>query len=204
MTVCTRQQHNKRKCCELVRMKGKSMADRQQEAGSPQPAVTAISLETIDWEHATLLSAAGAYGLIYRVATNVVAKVGFILPEEADLQRRMAVRGQALPVLEYAEDVCLPLKISRAFCARHGRRVLPEDMIMCCCGARLGVLLMPEADTAVWDRFGALAIAEFLEEVDTYCFEELGHNWDAEERNLAIYQGHLIALDFGDKEADCY
>lgn len=85
-----------------------------------------------------------------------------------------------------------------------GRRSLPENMIICCCGARLGVLLMPEADTAIWEQYDVLTIAEFLEEVSSYCYEELGHTWDATERNLAVYNGHLVALDFGDPEADCY
>jgi len=180
------------------------MPDRQRETSGFQPEATPVALETIDWEHARLLSAAGAYGLIYRVAPGLVAKVGFILPEEAHLQQRLATCGKALPVLGYAEDVSLPLMISRTCCARHGRRWLPEDMIICCCGARLGVLLMPEADTAIWEQYDMLTIAEFLEEVSTYCFEEFGHTWDVAERNLAIYNGHLVALDFGDPEADCY
>jgi hypothetical protein len=180
------------------------MDDRQQEAAGPHPGATAIAPETIDWERARLLSAAGAYGLIYRITDGLVAKVGFVEPEEAHLQQRLAVRGHALPVLGYAEDIDLPLTISRTFCARHGRRSLPKDMIICCCGARLGVLLMPEADTAIWDHFDSLSIAEFLEEVSAYCFEELERNWDASERNLAIYQGRLVALDFGDPEANCW
>ena len=87
-----------------------------------------------------------------------------------------------------------------------GRRWLPKDMIICCCccGARLGVLLMPEADTTIWETYDALTIAEFLEEVSTYCFEAFRHTWDEAERNLAIYNGHLVALDFGDPEANCY
>jgi len=42
-----------------------------------------------------MLSAAGAYGVIYRVAPGLVAKVGFILPEEARLQQRLAACGKA-------------------------------------------------------------------------------------------------------------
>ncbi len=137
------------------------MPDRQRETSSLRPEATPVTLETIDWEHAKLLSAAGAYDLIYRVAPGLVAKVGFILPEEPHLQQRLAACGKALPVLGYAENVALPLTISRTFCARHGRRSLPEDMIICCCGARLGVLLMPEADTAIWERYDALTIAEW-------------------------------------------
>ena len=100
--------------------------------------------------------------------------------------------------------MALPLEMSRTFCAKPGRRVLPKDMIICCCGIPLSVLLMPEADTAIWETYDVLTIAEFLEEVGTSCFEELGHAWDAEERNLAIFEDHLVALDFGDPEADCY
>jgi hypothetical protein len=166
--------------------------------------IVSVVPEMIDWEHARLLSAAGAYGLIYRVAEGVVAKIGFIEPEEAAFQRLLAAAGKALPVLAYAETMCLPPKISRTFCARHGRRLLPKDMIVCCCGMSLGVLLMPEADTAIWETFDALTIAEFLEEVSSYCFEELGHIWDAEDRNLAIYDGQLVALDFGNPDANCY
>lgn len=174
------------------------MTDRQRKVETP------VSLDPIDWEHVPLLSAAGAYGLIYRVVHGLVAKVGIIAREEADLQQHLAACGKALPVLGYAEDVSLPLTISRMFCAQHGRRALPKDMITCCCGMPLSVLLMPKADTAIWETFDALTIAEFLEETSSYCYEELGHVWDAEERNLAIYNGHLIALDFGDTEARCY
>src|SRR5713101_1288448 len=117
------------------------MLDRQRGTSDLRPEGTPVAPETIDWEGARLLSAAGAYGLIYRVTPGLVAKVGFILPEEARLQQRLAACGQALPVLGYAENVALPLMISRTCCARHGRRSLPEDMIICCCGARLGVLL---------------------------------------------------------------
>jgi hypothetical protein len=126
--------------------------------------------------------------VIYRVAPGLVAKVGFVESAEARLQQRLAACGKALPVFGYAENVALPLKISRTCCARHGRRWLPEDMIVCCCGMQLSVLFMPEADTAIWVRYDALPIAEFLEEVSSYCYEELGHTWDAAERNLAIYQ----------------
>jgi hypothetical protein len=179
------------------------MLDRQRGTSDLRPEATPVAPETIDWEGATLLSAAGAYGLIYRVAPGLVAKVGFVAPEEAHLQQRLAACGKALPVLGCAEDIPLPVMISRTFCARHGQRALPQDMIICCCGAPLSVLLMPEADTAIWETYDALTIAEFLEEVSSYCYEELGHTWDAAERNLAIYNGHLVALDFGDLEADC-
>ena len=63
------------------------MPDRQRGTSSLRPEATPVTLETIDWEHAKLLSAAGAYGVIYRVAPGLVAKVGFILPEEARLQQ---------------------------------------------------------------------------------------------------------------------
>jgi hypothetical protein len=173
--------------------------------GKPHHQRTRITPETIDWGNAVLLTTAGAYGLVYRIAEGLVAKVGLIEPQEVKLQQRLADLGKALPVLAYAECVSLPFKISEAFCARHGLRVLAEDMVICCCDMPLAVLVMPEADTAIWDNeYDSLEIAEFIEEIDTFCLEELGHNWDAEERNLAIYQRHLVALDFGDPDANCY
>jgi hypothetical protein len=36
------------------------MPDRQRETSSLRPEATPVALETIDWEHARLLSAAGA------------------------------------------------------------------------------------------------------------------------------------------------
>ena len=79
------------------------MTDNQREMNSLRPGATPVSPETIDWEHARLLSAAGAYGLIYQVAVGLVAKVGFVEPEEADVQRRLAERWrpeEALPLLQ--------------------------------------------------------------------------------------------------------
>ncbi len=124
--------------------------------------------------------------------------------EAEELQLRLAERGWALPVLGYAQDLQLPGSISKAFCAEHGLRELPEDMVACCCGWPLSVLLMLEADTVIRESFDALTIAEFIEQVSTYCIDELGEVWEAEERHVAVYQGHLVALDCGDPEADCW
>lgn len=182
------------------------MTDTQAGEPGDLPAAEAppLSPETIDWKRALLRSTIGAYALIYEVAPGVVAKVGFVAAEESERQGRLAERGWALPVLGYAGDLDLPRFISKAVCAEHGLRELPEDMVACCCDSPLAVLLMPEADPAIWEYFDALTIAEFIEQVDAYCFEELGEQWDGEERNVAVYQGHLVALDFGDPEADCW
>jgi len=169
----------------------------------PSWPMATVSINDIDWEQAKLLSAIGAYGLIYRVAPGLVVKVGFIEPEEAELQQRLAGLGKTLPVLAYVEACDVPQIISQTFCAQHGRRSLPKDMIICCCGSPLDVLLMPEADTAIWDHYDDLTIAEFLEEIDTFCFEQ-GVVWDVSERNLAMYSGRLVALDWGNPEAPCW
>jgi hypothetical protein len=181
------------------------MSDTQQgePGGPPATQEPPLSPQTIDWTQALLRSSIGAYGLVYEVAPGVMAKVGFILPEEAERQGRLAERGWALPVLGYAQDLDLPRFISKAVCAEHGLRELDEDMVACCCDAPLSVLLMPEADPAIWEHFDEAAVAAFIAQVDAYCSAELGADWDAEDRNVAVYQGRLVALDFGDPEAPC-
>ena len=162
-----------------------------------------VSIKSISWDGAQLFSAMGSYALIYRVAPGVVAKVGLVERQEVELQQRVAETGRALPVWDYEERIAVPSSISETFCSEHGNRSLPDDMVSCSCGEPLSILLMPEANLAIWKHFDALSIAEFMEEVSTYCLEEFDFSWDCAERNLAIHQGHLVALDFGDAEEHC-
>ena len=85
------------------------MPDRQRGTSSLRPEATPVALETIDWEHAKLLSAAGAYGVIYRVAPGLVAKVGFILPEEARrIARRFAMRSHPCSSKSPSPSITIP------------------------------------------------------------------------------------------------
>lgn len=163
-----------------------------------------LSPQTIDWGRAHLRSTIGSYALIYVVDPGIVAKVGFIEPEEVQVQRHLAECGWALPVLGYVQSLQLPQDVSHAFCAQHGLRELPQDMLCCCCGWLLSVLLMPEADPAIWSHFTAKEVYAFMEQVSDYCLRELDVIWDAEDRHVAVYQGSLVALDLGNPEADCW
>jgi hypothetical protein len=179
------------------------MQPAERMAGTPRE-VPLISPQAIDWERALLRSASGGYALIYEVIPGVVAKVGFVEPEEASLQGKLAQRGWPLPVIGYAQATDLPPAITQAVCSEHGLRELPQDMIACSCGRPLSVLLMPEADPDVWAHFDAPTVARFIEQVSSYCFEEPGERRNAEERNVAVYRGRLVALDCGDPDAPCW
>jgi hypothetical protein len=152
----------------------------------------------IDWSKRAPIGM-GGYAVVYRVAHGIVAKVGHIEPEEAEVQRHFARQALALPVLDYREAWPVPDLIDREVCPVHGlrREILPEGYT-CTCGSNHGVLLMPEADLSVDPT--STEYRAFVMGFSRDCEQQLGHTWDARPANVACYRGDLVALDFGAEE----
>jgi hypothetical protein len=153
------------------------------------------SIRDIQWESAEHIND-GGYGVIFRVAPGFVAKVADsvdrITSEEVEAQRYFALRGEALPVYDYAQSLSLPLYIRRCCCSVHGVRGIAP--CTCTCASFVDALLMPEA--TITHDFSGLVIA-FIERIGRECRSALGYSWEGKYANIGRYQGHLVALDFG-------
>ncbi len=164
----------------------------------PGKVAQAAQVSDVDWARRTVIGG-GGFALVYRVTPEVVAKVGDIQPAEAEAQQHFARQGLALPVLDYQEEVELPIEVSREACPVHGKRVdiLPEEGYVCTCGQPVAVLLMPLADDL--DGVSQEELQTFMMGFSRDNEEQLGLYWDARPRNVARYAGRLVALDFGEE-----
>src|SRR5436190_17889364 len=141
----------------------------------------------------------GGYAVVYRVGSDRIAKVGQIEPEEVEAQRYLARLNQALPVIDYAETVELPSRLHHETCPVHGlRKAFLGDGYYCTCDLSVDVLLMPLADTDL-SRVSAAEIQAFRMAIAEICERDLHRCWDDRPANVARYQGHLVALDFGEE-----
>ena len=157
------------------------------------------SVGSIDWDERQVLDG-GGFALVYQVAPGIVAKVGDVRPEEVNAQRHFAAKCKALPVLDYQEDIWLPDEVCEEVCPVHGLRSdIVADGLDCTCNEPRAVLLMPLAEPA-WEDAKTPEGQAFMAEIAGECWEELGLLWDERPGNLAHYQGHLVALDFGEEE----
>lgn len=164
--------------------------------------LTSLSVQSdqigaLDWFHATFI-ASGCSGVVYEIAPGVVAKVALhIKPREAHLQSLLAREDLALPVLGYAQGVWLPQAIRRAVCGPHGVRQWSHGL--CTCDRPVDVLLMPRVGRiGTDDELDHAEVVILRERVDRFCQYISGGTWDCHAGNLAVYQGHYVALDFGD------
>ncbi len=141
----------------------------------------------------------GGYSVVYAIAAGLCVKLGQIAEAEAAAQRHLAGWGLAVPVIDYASGVGLAAVVHRECCGRHGvrRDILAEDGVPCTCREPLDALLMPitDLDVSTWDEATLFA---FRLQIDLVCEKELDRIWDNRPANLACYQGHLVALDFGE------
>lgn len=154
-------------------------------------------INAFDWFHATFI-ASGCSGVVYEIAPGIVAKVALrIKPREAHLQSLLAREDLALPMLGYAQGVRLPQAIRRAVCSPHGVRQWSHGP--CTCDRPVDVLLMPRAERiGTDDELDHAEVVILRERVQRLCWSIAQGTWDCHAGNLAIYQGHYVALDFGD------
>lgn len=157
------------------------------------------SVGSIDWDERQVLDG-GGFALVYQVAPGIVAKVGDVRPEEVNAQRHFAAQGEALPVLDYREDIGLPDEVCEEVCPVHGLRSdIVADGLDCTCNEPRAVLLMPLAEPA-WEDAKTPEGQALVRQIAQECWDDLERCWDARPGNLAHYQGHLVALDFGEEE----
>ena len=164
------------------------------------PGLNGPSVEVVDWDQAEQIGM-GGYATVFQVAPGYVAKVGDILPREAEFQRWGAERGYGLPVADYQEAVAVPDRISQEFCPVHGSRhriVLDDD---CRCGESLDVLVMPKAEPLD----PALARSEraeaFQQRVVDEAFDEGRGLLDLRPANLMGWKGKIVVVDWGEDGA---
>lgn len=154
-----------------------------------------VKISWINWESPDLeLYEPGGYSIIYRVVPGLIAKVGLIEDREVQTQQYFANRGKALPVLDFKEEEETSETVRKAVCSIHGERLVVANT--CTCHSPVSVLLMPQAYKPL--GFSKKTIEGFMDEIADMCEKELVLTWDYKEQNVAQYQGHLVALDFGD------
>ena len=158
-----------------------------------------IHLGMVNWHSPDIEQVnVGSYSVLYKLAPGLVAKVGLIEPEEAKAQEYFATLGLALPVIDYGFQVGVGEKVSRDVCSVHGIRPVVENY--CSCGHSQAVLLMPEAHPP--RGYTEPEIITFMDHVSDIYARLFEQTWDYTMRNVAMYQGHLVALDFGDPERE--
>jgi hypothetical protein len=154
-----------------------------------------ISISEIHWNKAEHIGD-GGYGIVYRVAPTLVAKVADaidgIQSREVAIPQFFAARLEAVPILDYAQHVQVPAHIRKAACSVHGLRGIAPQI--CTCDLPVDVLLMPEAQTPL-PRTGE--VFAFLDSILLVCREQFQYPWDAKVTNAGLFEGHFVALDFG-------
>ena len=176
------------------------MAQTVWARGGQKTVPPSLSVDSIDWDERQALDG-GGFTVVYQVAPGIVAKVGDVRPEEVNAQRHFAAKCKALPVLDYQEIIWLPDDVCEEVCPVHGLRSnIVADGLDCTCSEPQAVLLMPLAEPA-WEDAKTPEGQAFMAEIAGECWEELGLLWDERPGNLAHYQGHLVALDFGEEDA---
>jgi hypothetical protein len=149
-------------------------------------------MSDVNWGEATLINH-GGYGVIYRVAPSVVAKVApRIDAREIAAQLYFSAKQMALPIFSYSQGLFLTPRIHRQCCGPHGVRELFDEG--CTCNDPVDVVLMPEAERVC---LYSEEVAAFMDEVTEACVNEINRAWDCRLENVARYQGRLVALDFG-------
>ena len=158
-----------------------------------------LIISQIKWRKRQIVGM-GGYSVVFRVGGGVIAKVGRIDGDENEIQRLAAERELSVPVHDYQQDVDLPQAVTRDFYACHGPRkdIAAPDDTACSCGESLDVLLMAEA-TIGEDLPPDAEIVRAR--VEALC-EEFDRAWDNRPANFATYDGHTVALDFGDPYCD--
>ena len=173
---------------------------REEQAQSPvNDLLSQAKIAWVNWESPELQPvAAGGYSVIYSVVPGLIAKVGLIEPGEVEAQRVLAQRGLALPVLDFIATHETSAAVRKDVCSVHGMRPVVENT--CTCYQPVGVLFMPEAYGI--EGFDKKEIEQFMVKVAALCYSQFDRLWDMKEQNLASYNGHLVALDFGDPERE--
>ena len=158
-----------------------------------------IRLAMVNWHSPDLEQVnVGGYSVLYKLAPGLVAKVGLIEPEEAKAQEYFSTLGLALPVIDYGSQVGVGEKVSHDVCSVHGIRPVVENY--CSCGHSQAVLLMPEAHPPI--GYKEAEILTFMDHVSDLYARLFDATWDYQKRNVAVFQGHLVALDFGNPERE--
>lgn len=155
---------------------------------------------SINWQGPDLAKfSVSGKSVLYKPGAGLIAKVGLLIePDEMEAQRRMAALGLALPVIDYAFQANVGMRVSRDVCSAHGIRPVTREE--CTCGVAHSVLLMPEA--APIRGYQRPEIERFIHRVQAVSQRVLQRDWDGREPNVALYQGHLVALDFGTPEGE--
>jgi hypothetical protein len=171
--------------------------------------------KTIDWSNVTYLDN-GAFGMVFDLKDGTVVKVSVYLPpDEAQTQQYFYDKhDMALPVLLYQESFKVPDYVSQMYCPEHGPYKVgyKVDFVKyfsskqfghytgCTCGKPLSILHMPKADLTgddVYDQVDLEMLADFEEKLVDICENQLEREWDQETRHVALWNNHIVALDFG-------
>ena len=154
-------------------------------------------IRTLQWDHPPILGA-GGYGVVYALPQNLAIKVGRIestgMFDEITPQKLMAQYGLALPVLAFFPQVIVPDAVCRDLCGIHGVRVQSGP---CSCRERVhSALLMPQAFSPI-GHFSCKEREKWRTAFEDFYLFHIGRQWHGEEGAILMYQGRLVAIDFG-------
>lgn len=150
-----------------------------------------LTIDAIDWSGREVIGM-GGQAVIFRVVPGYVVRIADLDYGELNAQRTLAARGLALPVLAVARNYDLPADVARDACPRHGYRSAYMSEPDCECYSK-DVLLLPEAQDTPEDQ----PVDDFMDMVTEACATLCDRDWDARPDNVMIYNGHVVALDFG-------
>ena len=145
------------------------------------------------WRNRTFLNGGGSAN-IYRVAPEIVAKVGLVERQEADDQRKASANKLAVPVLDYSTEIDLPRCVRLEVCPLHGlRKHIVCEGVECLCNEDLAVLIMPEGGLPARNPLLDDRIIDLWDKLNA-----VGVFWgDPRPSNTLLYEGRLVAADFG-------
>lgn len=140
----------------------------------------------------------GGYAALYEV-NGCAVKIGAIEKGEAERQQWACETYQAaLPVLAYAHRVEVTEAVTREACPRHGGEEEGEWGWECYCCQPLDVLVMPLARPAPRKVYYSPEAKTLIATVSNALRKKFDRYWDERPANLAIYEGRLVLLDFGE------
>jgi len=154
------------------------------------------TLDDIDWNQLTMIDY-GSYGVVFATGaqTQTVVKLAYNMDEEEIIrQNHFARQGKAVPVFHYL-PIVPPPGIAKLCCPQHG---VTSRRNFCTCRESVGGALMPRVE--LLGLYGPVSdenIQYFMDSMYRECWDTFQFSWEPNERNVARFQGKLVALDFG-------
>ena len=154
-------------------------------------------LDDVDWSQLKRIDN-GSYGVVFATGaqTKTVVRLAYNMDEaEIERQNHFARQGKSIPVFDYA-SIVPPPEGAKLCCPQHGVTSWPK---FCTCHLSVGAALMPRVeDLGLYGSVTDETIQNFMDSIYRECHNAFQFSWEPHERNIALFQGELVAIDFGD------